>query len=199
MVSLLGNCCSWISESSGKQSVGYIISARIDGTVQTAPTCYDCNADQPWRQIQAVTMIPNGRLRQRHIPQSFRDAEDSINKEYKNDPNHNVFPLSSLVPQTANYTTGDAIRKDANGKPAYSVFVTHLDMRIPGSEIQKDFKADYIERDIVGRTAILYFYTREAAENVLQWNFSWYKNRLIKVKWSKNNCLGKESSEECQR
>ena len=196
MVSLLGTCCSWISESSGKQSVGYIISARIDGTVQTAPTCYDCNADQPWRQIQAVTVIPNGTLRQRYIPQSFRDAEDSINKEYKNDPNHNVFPLSSLVPQTANYTTGDAIRKVANGKPPYALFVTHLDTWVLKNEIQSDFEADYVERDMIGQSAVLYFYTREAAEKVLQWNFAVYKKRRIKVKWSKYSCLMRDSDNE---
>ena len=199
MASLLGNCCSWLSESTGKKHVGYIISVRIDGTVQTAPTCYDCNAEQPWRQVQAVTVLPNPHLRQREIPQSIRNAEDSINREIINGSTKAVLPSLSLAPETPNKTINDANGKVANGKPPYALFVTHLDTWGTQKEIQSDFKADYVEIDLIGQSAVLYFYTREAAEKILQWNFAVYKNRRIKVKWSKYSCLMKDSDNELRQ
>ena len=74
-----------------------------------------------------------------------------------------------------------------NSKHAFAVLASNLPLSVSKSELEADFKADYVEREQHTNNAVLYFKTFKAAKEALQWNRASYRNHFVKLKWSKTN------------
>ena len=76
-----------------------------------------------------------------------------------------------------------------NSKTAFAVLASNLPLSVSKSELEADFKTDYVEREQYTNNAVLYFKTFKAAKEALQWNGASYRNQLVTLKWSKANFM----------